>query len=106
DGAGEAGRTAVVECLVRQGIALGERHRGEPGLHWAAYGGHPEIVRMLLEAGAPVDVRDERFDNTPLGWAVHGWQYPPLDADRERYYGVVRLLVAAGSAVKPEWLAH
>lgn len=88
-----------------RGINPSERHPDQIGLHWAAYGGHSEIVRLLLERGAPVDARDRAFDNTPLGWALHGWAHPPPGADRERYPGVVALLVAAGAAVKEEWLA-
>lgn len=60
------GRTPVVRFL-EQGIAVGERHWGETRLHWAAYGGHPEIVRLLLQRSAPVEATDERFNTTPLG---------------------------------------
>ena len=28
-------------------------------LHWAASGGHVDVVKYLLEQGAEVDVRDE-----------------------------------------------
>lgn len=101
----EYGRLDVAEFLLPRGIDLSERHRGETGLHWAAYGGHAEVVRLLLKHGAPVDVPDEHFDGTPLGWALYGWAHPPLDTDRERYYEVVALLVAAGATVEPESLA-
>lgn len=96
------GRPGVVEFLLEQGIPVGEVHRGETGLHWAAYAGHPEIVRLLVKAGAPLDARDERFDNTPLQWALYGWRFPPPDAEQERYYEVVTLLAAAGATLEPE----
>jgi len=101
----EYGRTEVVDFLLRRGIDPGERHRGETGLHWAAYGGHGAIVRLLLDRGAPVDVKDERFDQTPLGWALYGWAEPGREA-RDRYYDVVARLVGAGATVEPAWLAR
>lgn len=38
-------------------------------LHQAAYGGNLDRVRKLVEAGADVSARDERFDATPGDWA-------------------------------------
>lgn len=45
----EYGWTGVVDFLLQRGIEVGEMHRGQTGLHWAAYGGHADIVRLLLE---------------------------------------------------------
>jgi hypothetical protein len=101
----EYGRTSVVDFLLHQGIEVGERHHGETGLHWAAYGGHLDIVKLLLERRAPVDIKDERFGGTPLGWALYGWGNPSPGAARDGYAEVVALLVAAGATVDPEWLA-
>jgi ankyrin repeat protein len=38
-------------------------------LHLAAGGGHTEVVRLLLDAGADTTIRDSMHDATPLGWA-------------------------------------
>jgi len=35
-------------------------------LHWAASGGHTEIVEMLLSMNVPVDARDEVCQLNPL----------------------------------------
>lgn len=67
-------------------------------------GGHLEMVKLLLEHKAPVDVKEESLGGTPLGWALYAWG----EAAREggAYYEVVALLVAAGAKVDhPEWLA-
>jgi hypothetical protein len=32
------------------------------------------VVRLLVEGGARLDIRDEDFDGTPLGWAEHAGQ--------------------------------
>ena len=101
----EYGRTSVVDFLLHKGIEVGERHHGETGLHWAAYGGHWDIVKLLLERKAPVDIKDERFGGTPLGWALYGWGNPSPGVARDGYDEVVALLVAAGATVDPEWLS-
>jgi hypothetical protein len=101
----EFGWLRVVEFLLQRGIDVGERHRGETGLHWAAHEGHAGIVKLLLEHKAPVDVEDERWDGIPLEWALHGWRDPSPESLSDGHYQVVALLVAAGSTVSANWLA-
>jgi hypothetical protein len=98
------GHLDVVRFLLDRGIDVGERHRGETPLHVAAFGGHAEIVAVLLGRGGPVDARDEVWDGTPLGWALFAWGNEEDATKRGRYYSVVDRLVAAGSVVQPEWL--
>src|SRR5262249_53065939 len=43
-------------------------------LHQAAYAGSFDQVRRLVEAGADVTARDERFATTALDWAESGKQ--------------------------------
>jgi ankyrin repeat protein len=43
----------------------------ETALHVAAAKGDPGLTRLLLSLGADPNVRDARFDATPLGWARH-----------------------------------
>jgi ankyrin repeat protein len=43
----------------------------ETALHHSAGSGHVELTRRLLALGADPDLRDQRFDATPLGWARH-----------------------------------
>jgi ankyrin repeat protein len=38
-------------------------------LHMTAADGNVEIARMLLNAGADPTIHDDKYDNTPLGWA-------------------------------------
>jgi hypothetical protein len=95
----EYDRPAVVDFLLQRGIAANALHRGQTGLHWAAYGGHAEIVKLILQRGAAVNLKDERFNSTPLGWALHGWADPPKPADSASYHVIVSALVAAGATV-------
>jgi len=43
----------------------------QTALHVAAMEGHLDLARSLLSLGADPDIRDQRFDSTPLGWAHH-----------------------------------
>jgi ankyrin repeat protein len=99
------GHREVVEFLLGRGIDVAASQRNETMLHGAALGGHPEIVRILIAHGAPIDVKDDEFHATPLGWALHGWGSQHDGARAAGYYDVVRQLVAAGASVKQQWLA-
>ncbi|MEH1125361.1 ankyrin repeat domain-containing protein [Micromonospora sp. CPCC 206061] len=48
----------------------------ETALHHSAANGNVELTRRLLDLGADPDLRDERFDGTPLDWARHLHQMP------------------------------
>jgi uncharacterized protein len=64
-------------------------HNGWTVLHMAAYFGHAEIVRLLLDHGADVKERStNEFNNTPLHSALAG-----------RRYVVARLFVERGADV-------
>ena len=103
----EFGRSAVVEFLLDRGMDVSAklRHHGQTGLHWAAGGGHVDTVQVLLARKAPVDSKDENWGATPLAWALFGWRHPLPGVSLDRYHQTVRLLVAAGANVEPEWLA-
>lgn len=104
----EFGRTDVVEFLLDQGVdvtAKFVRNHGQTGLHWAAFGGHVDTVRLLLHRHAPINPIDDSYGGTPLSWALHAWGNEP-QGPADRYYAVVELLVSAGATVKSEWLEH
>lgn len=42
-------------------------------LHIAAWHGHSDIVRKLVEMGAEIEAYEEGFGCTPLFWAIHGY---------------------------------
>jgi len=98
----EYGRTKVAEFLLDQGMEIDARLRnhGNTGLHWAAFCGHADLVKLLLTRKARLDIKDESFDGPPLGWALHGWGGHPVDG----HYKAVALLANAGATVDPAWL--
>ena len=102
----EYGRSDVVEFLLQRGMEVAAKLRphGQTGMHWAAYGGCVDTVRVLLRHNAPVNAKDGTFEGTPLGWALYAWAGGGPHAGDSRYYNVVKLLVAAGATLAPEWL--
>jgi hypothetical protein len=40
-------------------------------LHQAALAGHDKLVRLLVERGARVDLKDVLWQGTPADWAEH-----------------------------------
>ena len=49
-------------------------HSHSTPLHQAALSGHLAAVKLLVEHGADVSMKDIMFGGTPLGWAEHGKQ--------------------------------
>jgi len=44
-------------------------HSHSTPLHQAAGNGHLEVVKLLVQRGAKLDVKDILFGGTPAGWA-------------------------------------
>jgi hypothetical protein len=72
--AAEIGRTEAMEPLQRLGFDLNQLLAGAPPIHRAAFNGHLETVRKLVELGADPELRDRNYDATALGWAEHNHQ--------------------------------
>jgi hypothetical protein len=101
----EYGHTDVVRFLFERRFKPDWNFRhGETGLHWASYGGHAEIVELLLKTDAPINVKDQTHKGTPLSWAVYGWGNPAPEFEDTRYYEVVEHLIRAGAIVDWEWI--
>jgi ankyrin repeat protein len=93
--AAACGNPAAVEILAELGFDVNAKGRTDmpsdqpwqTALHKAAEDGNIELARTLLRLGADPDIRDKRFDSTPLGWARHFGQQAiiellePLTAD-------------------------
>lgn len=90
-----------VVLLIDSGADLTARglDDGTP-LHQAAWFGQPQNARLLIDAGAPLEIFDAVHHSSPLGWAVHGSRYSGgADSRQEAYTAIVRMLLDAGAAM-------
>lgn len=69
---------------------------GGTALHWSAWVGRDKLVKLLIDAGADIHLRDIEFNSTPLFWAIHGYK---AGGEKNRYNQVecARLLLQAGA---------
>ena len=77
-------------------VAHPERSHGFTPLHNAAWAGSGDIVELLIARGHPVDIRDPRYNATPLGFALHDCLVEKRHPEGE-FARVVRALLDAGS---------
>ena len=49
-------------------------HSHSTPLHQAVIAGHDAVVRLLVERGAGLDIKDTIYQSTPLGWAIYSGQ--------------------------------
>ena len=75
---------------------------GGTALHVTAWFGAPHCTELLIERGAPLELRCVDHDLTPLGWAAHGSQYSgAADERQEVYVEIVERLLQAGAVIEP-----
>lgn len=100
--AAESGNVGAVRVLAALGFDLGlEAPWGGTALHQAAWRGRVELVRALLAAGAPVNVRDRTYGSSPIAWAAHG-SANCREADDD-YIAVADLLLEARAERPPSF---
>lgn len=93
--ASQFGRTEIVRILLKAGEDPNRYnpagcHSHSTPLHQAALAGHVEVVKLLVESGADLTIKDILFGGTALGWAEHGGRTQ-----------VAEVLRGASSAVHP-----
>lgn len=68
------GRTEAVRLMVRLGFDVNAQRHGT-ALHQAAFHGHLDTVKALVELGADPGRTDPSYHATPRGWAEHNHQW-------------------------------
>jgi ankyrin repeat protein len=69
-------------------------------LHWGAFHGNAEMVRMLLRYDPAVGVKDRGHGGTPLGWCVYG-SVCGWSKNKGDFAATARLLLDAGERCDP-----
>ncbi|MEO5960758.1 MAG: ankyrin repeat domain-containing protein [Opitutaceae bacterium] len=96
--AAKKGLAGALELFGRFGLHLAvEGEFGEQPLHWAAWHGQVDAVRVLVAGGVPLAPRDRKFCAPPLGWCGHGSLHCQNPAGE--YGSVAEALLAAGAAI-------
>jgi ankyrin repeat protein len=74
--AAQANNATAVRLMLEAGWPPEARgqHNATP-LHWAGFHGNAGMARVLLQHGAPVNVKGDEYNGTPLGWAIHGAEH-------------------------------
>lgn len=96
-------QTAIVSRLLEQGFPVQSTgQHGATPLHWACFHGNAAMVEGVLKYQPPLELRDQDFKSTPLGWATHG-SLNGWHRDTGDYLKVVQRLVQAGAQVEKPW---
>lgn len=87
--AAQHGHTDIVALLLESGEDPDRYnpvgcHAHSTPLHQAALAGHIEIVRLLVEHGARLDIKDNHHSGTPLEWAAYARHREVADYLRAR----------------------
>jgi Ankyrin repeats (3 copies) len=87
------GCTGVAEHLLVAGVDLSAgAHTGLNGFHWAANRGQLDVVRLLIQRGAPLETLN-RYGGTVLGTAV----WSAINEPRPDHIQIIETLLKAGA---------
>ncbi|MBX2876247.1 MAG: ankyrin repeat domain-containing protein [Saprospiraceae bacterium] len=94
-------RTDVVHLLLDAGIDITSRGLDEgTGLHMAAWFGQPANTQLMIDYQAPLEIRGDLHNMSPLGWVVHGSVYSgSAQSHADDYTRIARILLEAGASL-------
>jgi len=91
--------TAAIRGLLAAGLPIDARgEHGGTALHWACWKGYADLVKLLLDHHASLDIKDQSFHAPPSGWMHHGTRN--CGEPGGNHAEVARLLIAAGDVMK------
>jgi ankyrin repeat protein len=88
------GHLSAVDLLLTRGLDVNLREKGDDtyAMHWAAAGGHVDVVRRLADAGGDVVGHGDDHELEVIGWATC-WE----GCDDAAHRAVVDVLVSRGA---------
>src|SRR5262245_35018644 len=99
--AARKGDAVAVEKLLDEGVDVNTKFRyGATALFYACDHGHVDVVKVLLDKGADLTVKDSFYGFTPLMLAVS-----PAQKRKPEHTEIAKLLIAKGSPGKDVALA-
>jgi ankyrin repeat protein len=100
--AAEADNAAAAGLMLDLGFPI-DAHGGEDGgtaLHAAAYSGSAGTVRLLIDRGADIEVRDTHLNSAPLEWSIIGSGEQPVTSPCPDWAAIIRALIEAGASTQ------
>jgi ankyrin repeat protein len=98
-GAALRNNTKAVGMMLHAGWPVAVRgNNQQTALHWAAFHGNEQMVRLLIDHRAPLEAEEQQFKGTPLSWALYGSQHGWF-RDAGDFPATVEVLLAAGAKV-------
>lgn len=100
-----SGNTAAVGLMLDLGFDIGSQRtnppwaQGETALHVAAWRGHLEMVKLLIERGAPLEAK-HRSGATPLAAVLRGIVEQSEWTPNEKSIDIATALVNAGARIE------
>lgn len=80
--AAEEGDLSQLSALLERHPHLAKAKDERPGataLHYACWSGQQAAVDLLLQYGADLNLADDSYDSTPIGWARENGQFAMID---------------------------
>jgi Ankyrin repeats (3 copies) len=95
------GKADMLVFLIEPGVDLNAYpdvssgfHSHATALHQAVYSGSLEAVKVLVKAGAKLNITDRIYHGTPLGWAKHIQTEEKNENARKKYAAIESFLIS------------